>query len=252
MTGDEDSASTTPLDSTRRCRVDRSASTRVYGLRGWTKTCSSSSNQASKADHSKRTVSSRPSTLARREDLGGVGPVDVVRRRGRSAARRPAASPRSCPRRRARPRDVGERDVVLREAGPLPDVAGPGRVDDRPAAQAGPDAAGDGLDVVGRDGRGGIVAHRWPPSVGAGRPTLPGACRPRAGRRAGGAAQVMASIRSSATLAHSAVSASTTIRLRTSPSTRPSSTQARCWGSMRDMVEQGQTSGSRQTTVLSG
>ena len=62
----------------------------------------------------------------------------------------------------------------------------------------------------------------------------------------------MASIRSSATRAHSAVSASTMIRLRTSPSTSPSSTQARCWGSMRDMVEQGQTSGSRQTTVLSG
>ncbi len=46
--------------------------------------------------------------------------------------------------------------------------------------------------------------------------------------------------------------ASTTIRFRTSPSTRPSSTQARWAASMRNMVEHGQTSGSSETTVLSG
>ena len=65
-------------------------------------------------------------------------------------------------------------------------------------------------------------------------------------------AQMVASMRSRATLAQDAVSSSTTIRLRTSPATRPSSTQARWAASMRNIVEQGQTSGSRERIVLSG
>ena len=47
-------------------------------------------------------------------------------------------------------------------------------------------------------------------------------------------------------------SGSTMIRLGTRPSTRFSSTQARCGASMRNIVEHGQTSGSSETTVLSG
>src|SRR5712691_6640852 len=53
---DAESASTKPSSSTRTGRLERSASTRTYGLRGCTNTCSSSSNQASSAPHSKRTV----------------------------------------------------------------------------------------------------------------------------------------------------------------------------------------------------
>jgi hypothetical protein len=41
-TGEWHSAKTTPRNSMRRVRVERSASTRVYGLRGWTKICASS------------------------------------------------------------------------------------------------------------------------------------------------------------------------------------------------------------------
>jgi len=62
----------------------------------------------------------------------------------------------------------------------------------------------------------------------------------------------MASIRSSATLAHSAVSGSTVIRLTTRPSARFSSTHARWAASMRNIVEHGQTSGSSDTTRLPG
>ena len=87
----------------------------------------------------------------------------------------------------------------------------------------------------------------------------PPAARPAAGSARPGAPaarltarQTVASIRSRATRAHEAVSSSTVIRLRTSPATRPSSTQARWAASMRNMVEHGQTSGSRETTVLSG
>jgi len=49
-----------------------------------------------------------------------------------------------------------------------------------------------------------------------------------------------------------AVSASTVIRLRTSPWSRPSSIHARWAASIRNMVEHGHTSGSSETTVLSG
>ena len=65
-------------------------------------------------------------------------------------------------------------------------------------------------------------------------------------------AQVIASIRSSAMRAPSPTSSSTTMRLRTSPRTRPSSTHARCGASMRNIVEQGQTSGSSEVTWRSG
>ncbi len=60
ITDEPASASTTPSSSTRTGRLERSASTRVYGLRGWTNTCSSSSNQASIAAQSKRTVPLSP------------------------------------------------------------------------------------------------------------------------------------------------------------------------------------------------
>ena len=57
-------------------------------------------------------------------------------------------------------------------------------------------------------------------------------------------------------MAHFAVSSSTVIRLRTSPSTSPSSTQHRWAASMRDIVEHGQTIGSSdidpQLGVLGG
>ena len=96
-----------------------------------------------------------------------------------------------------------------------------------------------------------------PPSVGrAGRPrpVARGPRGPDLGRppARSGVAQTMASIRSRATRAHAAVSWSTVMRLRTSPSTRPSRTQARWAASMRNMVEHGHTRGSRETTVLSG
>ena len=64
--------------------------------------------------------------------------------------------------------------------------------------------------------------------------------------------QVISSIRSSATRAQAAVSGSTVIRLRTSPSTRPSRTQQRWAASMRDIVEHGQTIGSSDSTRRSG
>ena len=72
--------------------------------------------------------------LGRREDLGGMGPVEVVQ----LEAEVPHVAPRGLFGRalvdeHAAP-DVGEGDVVLRESGPLPDVARLGRVDDRPTA----------------------------------------------------------------------------------------------------------------------
>ena len=115
---------------------------RVYGLRGWTKTRSSSSNQASRADHSKRTVSSSPSTLAAPRTRAAPG-------RWTYPTRRPycLTSPRAVFRRGAlvdqhQGIDVGKREVVLREAGPFPHVAGAGRVDDRPAGEERPGRGG--------------------------------------------------------------------------------------------------------------
>ena len=55
--------------------------------------------------------------------------------------------------------DVGERDVVLRKAGPLPDVAGLRGVDDRLPGEHGTDAPGHRLDVVRLHEGGGIVGH---------------------------------------------------------------------------------------------
>ena len=60
------------------------------------------------------------------------------------------------------------------------------------------------------------------------------------------------SIRSKATLDCSAVSSSTEIWFTTTPSFRPSSTHERYAGCMRYIVEHGQTTESRQKTVLSG
>src|SRR5205823_3497849 len=67
--------------------------------------------------------------------------------------------------------------------------------------------------------------------------------RPRDER---GRAQVISSIRSRATLAHSAASGSTVMRLTTLPSTMFSRTQQRWAASTRNMVEQGQIKGSRE------
>ncbi len=104
---------------------------------------------------------------------------------------------------------------------------------------------------------GGTVVAEGPPEAGgrdAGelhRPVPGPAARPFA-TPPGRAAQVMASMRSSATRAHSAVSASTVIRFTTLPSTRFSSTQHRWAASMRNIVEHGQMSGSSDTIVLPG
>src|SRR5215204_96333 len=65
------SASTTPSSSTRTERDERSASTRTYGLRGWTKTCSSSSYHASSAGQAS----------------GRCPPIPAERRRGRLGPR---------------------------------------------------------------------------------------------------------------------------------------------------------------------
>ena len=60
------------------------------------------------------------------------------------------------------------------------------------------------------------------------------------------------SILSNATFAHVFVGSGTTIRLWTSPSTRPSSTQSRWFGETRNIVEHRQPSASSVTTVRAG
>ena len=62
----------------------------------------------------------------------------------------------------------------------------------------------------------------------------------------------MSSMRWSATRDHSATSPSTVMRLTTRPATSSSSTQHRWGASMRNMVEQGQISGSSDSTRRCG
>ena len=139
-----------------------------------------------------------------------------ARRQGPAARPRPPRWPRSGRRRRG----VGE------EAGRRGEAGTPRPGDRRPLGRPGPTPSRS------------LVVHGAPPSGG-----------PPA---RSGVTQTVASIRSRATRAHEAVSSSTVIRLRTSPSTRPSRTQARWAASIRNMVEHGHTRGSRETTVLSG
>ena len=82
-------------------------------------------------------------------------------RRGRhGSGRRRAASPLRALVDQRVVQHVGQRDVVLREGGPFPHVAGLRRVDHHLAAEVGADAAWHRLDVVGLDGGSGVVGHR--------------------------------------------------------------------------------------------
>ena len=156
---------------------------------------------------------------------------------GQEGRRRPTGAP-------AKAADQGQAE---RRQGERGQAAGQGQRHQEGRRQAGRDDQGG--RGQGRDRKAGRPRPR-PNGPG---PRRRPSRRPIAGPGpVAGPAQTVASIRSRATRAQVAVSSSTVIRLRTSPATSPSSTQARWGASMRNMVEHGQTRGSRDTTVLSG
>ena len=122
-------------------------STRVYGSRGWVKTCSSSSNQASIASQSRR-IRSRSSSIGEfsyRRAAPGTSSLPAL-----MVSARPSPRLGECVDRAVRGEKlgahVGEREVVGRVVGNLPHQHRAGGVGHDLAAEVGADALRAGFD----------------------------------------------------------------------------------------------------------